>query len=65
MAETRTPNEPEEWRKVERDAQQAAAEVASDMMRRPGARWLLRPLYRFFKWIERHADAALKEDGWR
>lgn len=58
-------NEPEEWRKTERDAQKAAAEVAADMMRKPHARWLLRPLYRFFKWIERKCDEALKDEGWR
>lgn len=65
MSETRTPNEPEEWRRIENNAQSASAQVAADMMRWPRARWLLRPFYRYFKWIERHADAALKEDGWR
>jgi hypothetical protein len=58
-------NEPEELRRVEMDAQKASAEVAADMIRRPKSRWLLRPFYKFFKWAERKADEALKEDGWR
>ena len=58
-------NEPEEWRKTERDARKAAAEVAVDMMRKPKSRWLLRPMYRVFKWVERKCDEALRDEGWR
>ena len=58
-------NEPEEWRKTESDAQKAAAEVAANMMRKPKSRWLLRPLYRVFKWVERKCDEALRDEGWR
>lgn len=58
-------NEPEEWRAVEKDAQSAAAQVAADMIAKPHFRWLLRPIYRLFKWCEHKADQALREDGWR
>jgi hypothetical protein len=58
-------NDAEETRKVEKDAQRASALVAVDMIRWPRRRWILRPLYRLFKWCEKQADARLKDEGWR
>lgn len=58
-------NEPEEYRKLEREAQQMKAQVAADMMRRPRHRWILRPLHRLFGWVAKQIDAQLKEGGWR
>ncbi len=58
-------NDPEEWREIEREAQKNSAEIAADMMRRPGWRWILMPIYRLMKWVENQCARALKEDGWR
>jgi hypothetical protein len=58
-------NEPEEYRQLEKDAQRMSAQIAADMIRWPRRRWVLRPLYRLFKWVERNIDAALKGEGWR
>lgn len=56
---------PEEYRKIEKDAQSLSAKFAADMIRYPRARWFLRPFHRMLKWVQRQVDAALKEDGWR
>jgi hypothetical protein len=58
-------NEPEELRHIEREAQKTSAEIAADMMKRPGWRWILRPIYRMMKWVEYQCARRLKEDGWR
>lgn len=58
-------NEPEEYRKIELEAQSISAQVATDMLKRPRSRWILRPIYRVFKWVERKCDEALKQEGWR
>lgn len=58
-------NEPEEYRKIEKDAQAMSAQFAADMVRHPRARWFLRPFHRLMKWVSRQADEALKDEGWR
>jgi len=58
-------NDPEEWRENERLAQKLSAQISETMMRHPGSRWVLRPLRRFSKWLERLADQWLKDEGWR
>lgn len=58
-------NEPEEYRKIEQDAQKLSAQISADMLRHPRSRWLLQPIRRLMKWIEKTADERLKEDGWR
>ena len=58
-------NEPEEYRKIEKDAQSLSAKFAAEMLRHPRARWFLKPFYRLLKWVERQTDDALKDEGWR
>ena len=58
-------SEPEEYRDVEKNASKLSAEIAASMLRHPRSRWILRPIYRLVKWVERSADERLKEDGWR
>lgn len=65
MTDKKDRNEPEEYRKIEKDAQELSAKFANDMMRNPRWRWFLRPFRNVLKWVERKADEALKEDGWR
>jgi hypothetical protein len=57
--------EPEEYRDAEKRAQKLSADMAELMLRHPSSRWILRPIYRMVKWVERSADERLKEDGWR
>ena len=58
-------NEPQEYRELEKQANELAAEVSADMLKRPGTRWILAPLRRVLKWVATKCDRALKEDGWR
>lgn len=58
-------NDAEQARENEREAQKMSAQVAADMLKRPRSRWILRPLYRFAKWIEAKSDQWLKSEGWR
>lgn len=58
-------NEPEEMRQIEKRAQALSAEIAASMLRYRRARWILHPIYRLAKWVERTIDENLKEDGWR
>lgn len=58
-------HEAEEVRQVEKDAQKLSAEIAADMIKHPRSRWIMRPLRRLAKWVERNTDEWLKDEGWR
>lgn len=58
-------NEPQEYRDLEKQANELAAQVSADMLKRPGARWVLGPIRKAFKWVAAQCDRSLKEDGWR
>lgn len=58
-------NEPEEYRKIEKDARELSTKISELMILKPRSRWILGPIRRAVKWVEYQCDEALKEDGWR
>lgn len=57
-------NEPEELRKIERDADALAAKMAADMLKHRWTRFIFGPVRKMMKWVSAQSRRQRREDGW-